>query len=264
MVKIGYICPTYKAKELDSYTRLALSSFFATTPNGVAIVVDDGSSSWSFDYEESLRQVAPGKDIRFKHFSSNGGLTRSWNFGLAEAESSGIDYVIAGNNDIIFTENWYKGMLHALDNGFELVGPVSNAPGITAKKLQQIDYILPEYQNTDNIDQLNSYARQLYSTYLGHVIESSINGFFQLAKLESWVKGKFDSQHFYRPINFYNSKGKKNATPLMTLNEDELQSRWKKLGMRSAICLSSFIFHYRAVTRGDKYKRGNWFRQCQK
>ena len=261
MIRIGYICPTYKAKELNSYTRLALSSFFATTPNGVAIVVDDGSLSWSPTYEHELKSIAPDREIVFKHFKSNGGLTRSWNYGLNFAESADLDYVIAGNNDIIFTDNWYKGMLHALDNGFDMVGPMSNAPGITAKKRQQIDYILPEYQNTDNVDQLNIYARQLYAKYLGQVIESRVNGFFQLASMKAWVKGKFDSQHFYRPVNYYNSKGKKNATPLMTLNEDELQSRWCKLGMRSAICFSSFIFHYRAVTRGDKYKRGKWFRQ---
>ena len=43
-MKIGFICPTYNARALDSYTRVALESFYDTTPGGVAIVVDDASS----------------------------------------------------------------------------------------------------------------------------------------------------------------------------------------------------------------------------
>ncbi len=57
MIRIGFICPTYDAMALDKYTRKSLVSFFETTPNGVAIVVDDGSKSWSKDYEKSLQDL---------------------------------------------------------------------------------------------------------------------------------------------------------------------------------------------------------------
>lgn len=263
MTAIGFICPTYKARELDAYTRISLASFFATTPSAVAIVVDDGSASWNTEYEQSLRQLTnqySDASIKFIHFDKNGGLTRSWNAGLTLAEKLKLDYVIAGNNDIIFTTNWYSGMIHALNNGYHLVGPLSNAPGITAKGAQQIERYISNFKVTDDIDKLNSYAVELYQANYGSVIEKPINGFFQLAAMSSWVAGKYDSVHFYRPLNPYTSKGLRNYTPLMTLNEDELQKRWRTLGMRSAIALSSFIFHYRAVTRGDKYKRGQWYR----
>ena len=82
-----------------------------------------------------------------------------------------------------------------------------------------------------------------------------------MATMNAWRKGKFDAQNYYRPVNTHTSKGKKNPTPLMTLNEDELQSRWTAKGMKSAIALSTFIFHYRAVSRGDKYKMGKWYRK---
>ena len=263
MTAIGFICPTYKAGELDAYTRISLASFFATTPSAVAIVVDDGSVDWNRKYEQSLEQLASqytDAAIKFIHFPNNGGLTRSWNAGLTLAERLKLDYVIAGNNDIIFTTNWYTGMLHALNNGYHLVGPLSNAPGITAKGAQQVERYISNFKLTDDPAKLNSYAIEIYNAHFGSVIKRPINGFFQFAAMSSWVRGKYDDVHFYRPSNLFTSKGYRNSTPLMTLNEDELQKRWLDKNMKSAIVLSSFIFHYRAVTRGDRYKKGNWYR----
>ena len=259
MIRIGFICPTYNAIELDKYTRLALSSFFETTPNGVSIVVDDGSKGWTNDYVQSL--AIYGKHNEFIHFDSSGGLTRSWNAGLQKAFELNLDYVIAGNNDIVFTNKWYEGLLHALTNGFSLAGPLSNAPGTTAEGKQEIDRYTDKFKLTDDRELLNIIAEDVYNKNLGKVINSKVNGFFQIASMESWVKGKYDKQHYYKPYNKFTSKGYINKTPTMTLNEDELQSRWDKKNMKSAISLSSFIFHYRAVSRGDKYKKGKWYRK---
>jgi glycosyltransferase involved in cell wall biosynthesis len=264
MLRIGFVCPIYDAMNFDSYTRLSLESFFATTPNGVALVVDDGSAGWSDNYVKSLKDyvnVYPGTDLHAIHFPKNGGLTRSWNAGLAKADELQLDYAIAGNNDVIFTEKWYEGMVHALANGYSLVGPLSNAPGITAAGKQEINRYVNSYRLTDNIDELNKTAKQLHEQNLGKVIESKVNGFFQMATMAAWRKGKYDAKHYYRPVNTHTAKGRKNPTPLMTLNEDELQSRWAAKGMKSVISLSTFIFHYRAVSRGDKYKMGKWYRK---
>lgn len=264
MLKIGFICPTYDALNFDSYTKLSLESFFTTTPNGVALVVDDGSSGWSDNYVKSLKDCVnryPGCDLHVIHFPKNGGLTRSWNAGLTKADELNLDYAIAGNNDVVFTDKWYEGMIHALANGYSLVGPLSNAPGVTAAGKQEINRYITSYKLTDNKDELNKIAKQLHEKNLGKVIESKVNGFFQMAAMSAWRKGKFDAKNYYRPVNNHTSKGKKNPTPLMTLNEDELQSRWAAKGMKSAIALSTFIFHYRAVSRGDKYKMGKWYRK---
>ncbi|MFN9951835.1 MAG: glycosyltransferase family 2 protein, partial [bacterium] len=105
------------ALNFDSYTKLSIESFFATTPNGVALVVDDGSVGWSDNYVKSLKNCVnsyPGCDLQVIHFPKNGGLTRSWNAGLARADELNLDYAIAGNNDVIFTDKWYEGMIHAL------------------------------------------------------------------------------------------------------------------------------------------------------
>jgi glycosyltransferase involved in cell wall biosynthesis len=265
MLRIGFICPVFDAVNFDNYTRLALRSFFDTTPGGVAIVVDDGSKSWNGQYEASLYEIEDDypkhNNIYFHNFQDNGGLTRSWNKGLSIAQALELDYAIAGNNDIIFTHSWSSGMVHALANGYSMVGPLSNAPGITANGKQEVNKYVTSYELTDNRDLIDQVAAGLYHRNLGKIVESPINGFFQMAKMEAWRKGKFDKQHYYRPVNTYTSKGRLNPTPLMTLNEDELQGRWTRKGMKSAIAISSFIFHYRAVSRGDNYKRGKWYRQ---
>ena len=60
MIRIALICPTYNAIELHRYTVRTLTSFFETTPDGIAIVVDDGSAGFIDGYGESLHLLAQG------------------------------------------------------------------------------------------------------------------------------------------------------------------------------------------------------------
>jgi hypothetical protein len=261
-IRIGFICPTHRALDLHSYTETALRTFFETTPDGVAIVVDDGTPGWSKDYEERLALITREcrGSIRTFHFPRRHGLTRSWNWGLHKCRELGLDYAIAGNNDIIFTPKWYEGMLHALQH-YVMVGPLSNAPGITAKGKQEIGEYYPDYKVTDNAKYLQLVAETIHQNNLGKVVESEVNGFFQMCSMSGWQSNMYSQKEFYRPVNNYTSKGRRNPTPLMTLNEDEWQGRATAKKLKMAIALSSFIFHYRAVTRGDRYKRGQWYRK---
>lgn len=261
-MKIGFVCPTHKALELHSYTAKSLITFLKTTPNGVAVVVDDGSDGFSGEYTRKLKTISPDPSrIVVEGFRKPLGLTRSWNRGLEICADQQLDYAIAGNNDVVFTPRWYEGLVQLASIAFAMVGPLSNAPGVTAKGHQEVSKYVSNYTLTDDPVVLDDYAADLLNRYKGQYTISKVNGFFQFASMQSWIKGKYDSKHFYRPANFFTSTGAKNPTPYTTLNEDELQARWEKLGMKSAICLSSFIFHYRAVTRGDKYKKGQWYRQ---
>ena len=71
----------------------------------------------------------------------------------------------------------------------------------------------------------------------------------------------YDAEHVFKPRNDVNSRGHKNPTPLMTLQEYELQGRWHAAGLRSGVVLSSFVFHYRAVSRGEKkFGKGQTYR----
>ena len=261
---IAFVCPTYDVQRMKRYTEVTLCSFFDTTPDGVAIVVDDGSTDWNDSYEQELLIIAHrySRPIHLIHFEKNGGLTRSWNQGLSKALDLKADYAIAGNNDIVFTPAWYEGLITAADKHKGLVGPLSNAPGTTAKGLQEVKKYIPRYHLSDSPIVLKQQAAYLKSNYAQQQVISEVNGFFQFASMSSWVKGKYSNELFYRASNPYRSNGKRNPTPLMTMNEDELQKRWHKKGMPSVIALDSFIFHYRSVTRGPKYLKGMWYRHA--
>ena len=253
-MKIAYICPVYDALNLNAYTIRALESFFATTKDGIAIVVDDGSADWAKAVPalEQIKMVS-GQQLIMHHYPEWGGLTRSWNKGLEIAEQLQVDYACPSNNDVLFTPGWYTGLVHALSHGYSLVGPLSNAPGHTSPVKASITTYVPDYVLTDSPEYLVSLAARLQAN-AGKIVQTRVNGFFQMAKMQDFISGKFDEEHFYRPINDYSSTKIKNKTPLMTLNEDELQRRWAKLKRKFAVSLSSFIFHYRAVSRGKEHK----------
>ena len=260
--RIGFICPTHKH---DDYTARAIQTFFKYTPDGYCIVVDDASPYWTHATQERLAALLPqprgDRGMLIHRFKKWGGLTRSWNHGLKVARQQGLEYCIAGNNDILFTEGWQHGLIEALDAGYALVGPLSNAPGETSKSgAQEIWRYVKDFRLTDDQRYLDQVAAALRAQYAGMVVGTEVNGFFTMAKTSQWWEGRFDDEHVFCPRNDFNSKGEKNPTPLMTLNEDELQGRWRARGWKFAAVASSFIFHYRAVTRGKKYCKGRWFR----
>jgi glycosyltransferase involved in cell wall biosynthesis len=235
-VKICYICPTYNATELHDYTLRSLHSFFRTTADGCAIVVDDGSAGWSDALCQELlaTPLFSGQEIHLHHFPEWGGLTRSWNKGLELAHGLQVDYVCPSNNDIVFTEEWYAGLLHALEHGYALAGPVSNAPGTTAAGKAEVWRYLDDYQTNDDQAYLDKVSRRLRKRYLGRVEAAPVNGFFQIGKMSTFRAGMYDGEHYYRPVNKFNSRGSKNPTPLMTLNEDELQGRWARIDKKGS------------------------------
>ena len=265
MVKIAFICPTHRESELHAYTASALRTFFDTTANGVGIVVDDASEGWESAHTSHLKGLAAheGQECVVFRYADWGGLTRSWNKGLSIAKDMGCDYAICGNNDVLFPPMWYQGLLHAMESGYSLVGPLSNAPGVTAKKKQEVQRYFPDYKPSDDLAYINMVQKFLLDKFLGDVIDAPVNGFFQMAKMTTWLRGSYSRNFVYRPRNERTSKGYRNPTPLMTLNEDELQGRWRELGFKSGVVPSSFIFHYRAVTRGGRYKKGLWTRKSE-
>lgn len=252
--EVALVLPTYR--QLD-YAQRAIDTFFETTPDGVVFVVDDASPDWHYSW---LRTEWTGR-VSIHRFLRNGGLTRSWNKGISAASRLGAKYAIAGNSDILFSPGWLEPLKKAIDAGFSLVGPVSNAPGNTIGQQQDVRKYYPGYVLSDDARDLATTARRLADANASKVVEAPLNGFFLFAKTEDWCSGAYDEIHAFRPCNELNSKGQPNPTPLMTLNEDELQRRWHKLGRRTGAVCDSFIFHYRAVSRGERFRSPGWFRR---
>lgn len=272
-MRIAAIVPVY---EHFDYAELSVQSFLAHTPDGYAIVIDDASPSWGIGSAfASFNAMATrlAEQVAVVRFAENGGLTRSWNCGLAACrsinevrKSEHIRYAVCTNSDVLFTPGWHLPLTHALERGFALVGPITNAPG--SEKVQDVEryYVSKHrvlYRLTDDPIYLSAVAERLRLGYGDEVRENKINGFCMMAKVSTWWANAFDAQHVFKPRNDFNSKEQRNPTPLMTLNEYELQGRWRKAGLRVGFCPGSMVFHYRAVSRGNRYRQGKWFRRAK-
>lgn len=259
--KLCVIIPTYGAFE---YAVKAIESCFKYTKDVFVVVIDDASPGWPdpkvLPVPLAILSNQHPSATAFVHFDENGGLTRSWNCGLRVSRDCGAEYAVCTNSDVLFTNGWDKALTFWLNNGYAMVGPVSNAPGVTARGAQEVTEFYKNYRLTDDPDYLDNVAAYLQQHHLQSIRETAINGFFLMAHTTAWWSGAFDNEHVFRPSNERTSRGYKNPTPMMTLNEDEIQSRWHKLGRKIGAVPGSFIFHYRSVTRGDRYKKGKWFR----
>lgn len=243
MCRHCFICPTYGHYE---YARAAVESFLEFTPGGAVVVVDDGYPEFHRFWELEWPVVA-------HHFQDQRGVTRSWNLGLVLAREIGAKYTICGNSDILFAPNWHTGPESLLeDSSVGLVGPLSNGPGLT-NRLQNIWDHLPGYKPSDLAQAISRVAAELTCRYDidDHLAADAVNGFFMVGRTARWWEGAYDNEHVFDP------------TPPFALvgSEHELQRRFRACGWRSVVSLRAFIFHYRSVTRGERFKRGMWYRR---
>jgi GT2 family glycosyltransferase len=207
-----------------------------------------------------LKRIYP-EQVQFLLKSVNEGLTPCWNHGLRIARDTKSDYAVCTNSDILFTPGWDIALTAALDNGFSLVGPITNAPG--TEVAQDVSEHVCNYQLTDDADYLAKLAEKIRKAFGSQCFASTLNGFFMMAKTEVWWENAYDDTDVFKPTNEVNSKGQINPTPSMTLSEFEFQRRLHARGGKSGHVPGSFCFHYRSISRGEKYKRGKWYRAAK-
>ena len=254
MPRVLCVIPTHSHFE---FVRRAVESFFEHSGHDDQVwLIDDASPDWQAGEEAHIAPLRQrfGSRLFAVHFPVNGGVIRSWNEGLRMAKSSQAEYVAIANSDVIFSPYWRKGLLRTLED-FQLAGPLTNCPGPVQYSRQRVDGLVPGYTPSDDPWKIRETVEYLHKHYWGCSIEGPINGFFMVARLATWQEGRFDDNNVFNPCNTYNSKGERNPTPLMTLGEDELQRRWREKGWRIGIAQSSFIVHYRAVSRGPAYAK---------
>lgn len=243
---LALIVPTYGQWD---YALKACESFKTHTPVGklLLIVLDDAHPD--YDGYRRFNDQVHDLDVPFymERFEENRGLTRSWNAGLnavSNIRHKPPDYVICGNSDILFTPGWYEPLLFSLQHGYDLVGPVTNAPGRVIK--QNVTRFLKDYQPSDHPFALTNVAKQLaISQHFDCLDQHPINGFFMMAKTATWLDNPFDDFYVFDPGNRMEGAY-------------ELQKRWDSQGKKIGFCPGSFIFHYRSVSRGKAGLRGRF------
>ena len=254
----GALVCGFPAWEGFVYLRKSIESFFRYTPaelNPIAVVIDDASPShrkqnWDYFYDgPSPDRALPRDRICHQRYTENKGLTRGWNKSLYLAREYEAKYAVAGNSDVIFTPGWERSLIHFLEQGVRLVGPVTNAAGWTNRQQQSVRHYFPNYKVSDDKADLAKVAEHLWRNHGTETIRYMlINGFFLMASAEQWFRGAFDQNHVFDPRN------------KMQGNEDELEIRWQRKHWKIGFCPGSFIFHFRAVSRGEQFRHTGWMR----
>lgn len=264
MLEIAVVIPTYGKFE---YAANAIDSLYR---NSIAykpfvILVDDASPEWPetasippVPVNATLGQRSES-EFAVHRFPVNGGLTRSWNYGLKLAASLNKPVTCVTNSDVYFPKGWDLMIPNALKS-YALVGPTTNAPGSNDEQFVSRYSLRYSKLNNSKPEQIQNVQDELHIGQGLRLKETSLNGFCMIANTATWFEGRYDDENVFCPRNDFNSKGQRNPTPLMTLNEYELQKRWRAVGKFAAVCLGSYVFHYRAVSRGDIHKAGDWAR----
>lgn len=245
---IALILPTFG--HLD-YAAKTAQSFRENTKGlpTVIIAVDDASPDVTAE-----SYAAWAKELGIEHayrFEENGGLTRSWNYGLNMARSLGVSHTVAGNSDLIFSPGWDRGVVAALE-ACDMVGPLTNEPGFgTPAQMRKCEDDRPETLAALAESIADDPILQLPSINVGAIktsdavgaacfLQHNLNGFCTIAKTEKWFSGAFDRDNVFNPAPEFK----------MTESEMELQIRWALAGRKLAVAGSSFVYHYRGISRG--------------
>jgi GT2 family glycosyltransferase len=249
----GSVClimPTHN--DLD-YAAKCAKSFLENTRNlaPVVIALDDASDGVT---SESYAEWAKANGIAHAYrFDEAAGMTRSWNYGLNLAHNNGYEYSVCGNADTLFTVGWEVGIVEALET-HDLAGPITNASGWGTPR-QNVAAHVKDYEPDDQTIQCIADAVSelptvtlpgpMYDFHSGGcsvTVPEYLNGFCLVARTKTWFAGAFDRDAVFDPAKI-NSE-----------NEVELETRWAiGLGSRMALVPSSFVFHYRSVSRGDAF-----------
>lgn len=237
----------YALKTVKSLYWAAENSFFDSSNSVDCVVYDDGSPDYSEEREKEL--LAVDRRVSFIRYKDNAGMTRSWNNGLTLARTGKYEFCCLANSDLLFTPGWDLWLRDACKD-YALTGPVSNAAGHTSK-FQDVALYANNYKLSDDWADLSRTADELRVSQLGKVVPARVNGFCMMTRTQLAWKHAFDKYHVFDP-----------SCP-MAGNEDRLQDRWKKAGLDFAVVPTSYVFHYRSVTRGDRYKKGRWMRMAQ-
>ncbi len=228
---LAVIIPTFG--HLDVALK-AVESVYRTVQSPQVLVVDDAGPSDA----ESVEAMQRFPGLEWHRFDHNKGLTRGWNFGLRWARAQGCKYTVCGNSDILFSAGWFQSLAEAIDDGSDLVGPLTNAPGHQAK--QNVRRYIPDYRPSDLPGSIDDVAAELRKKNKRDRLMTKVNGFCMMAKTETWWKHAFDVDNVFNTGSHYR----------MIRNEDEFQARaGKRGGLVASIVLGAFVFHFRGVSR---------------
>jgi glycosyltransferase involved in cell wall biosynthesis len=169
----------------------------------------DGKGYAGFLYWVKYQKQVHGDDaISLADFSVNGGLTRSWNAGLAWAKRHGHDFCCVANSDLIFAPGWDDDVFTVLNREkYALVGPVTNAPGTNEHQYVGRYAVTYDPLKKDDKAHIAAVQNELRMSQRLRTKDTTLNGFCMAAFTHTWWANAYDADHVFRPRNDFNSKG---------------------------------------------------------
>lgn len=158
------------------------------------------------------------------------GLTWSWNIAYRKFKNDGYDCLILSNNDVLFTKESLSNLINATKN-HSLVCPLSTKKGAGHNwKNQAIGLHYP------NLSKLAQTPKELSTVQAGlkntTIKMNKFNG-FMFAMSRKIIQSEFNKDNLFNPAN------------TNIHQEGDLQRRLKE---KPALCLGSFIYHFKGVS----------------
>jgi len=111
-MKLAIVVPCYNQVET---TKKSLESLFRETDNDYSVLlIDDCSTDGTKEYGQLLEKTH--SQVRYIRNAQNYGVNRSWNIGIKAAKALNPEYIFIVNNDLLYTRDWEKPMIQALEN----------------------------------------------------------------------------------------------------------------------------------------------------
>lgn len=206
-----------------------------TIPRGPRVVVYDDAST------EPIEQLCSELKVELKKEDKPRGLTNLWNKAYADFLKSGLKYILITNNDVIFPKGSIEEMIKVFnEQDTVILGPLTNKPGTGVN--QRIGNYLCNV-SLDINDPANTQILQdmlMASMTSKFILTNYINGF-------CFMVGNSVSKYRFNAISLFPPQ------KINIGNEDWLCNQIRKMsghipGVKFVICLTSFVFHYKALT----------------
>jgi len=203
------------------------------------LVVDDSTPE-----KVGIRVFCKKKGIHFLTKPEPRGLTNSWNIAYQFFKTHNYTNCILSNDDVRFPAGFSKGLIAGLSGKFSyaMIGPLTNMPGKEyAQQIRKFTEIEPTPKNFDQIEKIIGEQVKSKSAYEQ---KKFINGFC-LAFSRSMEKFKFSEEFLCDPAR------------VNIGNDTFLSLRIWKQGGKSAVCRTSYVFHWKNVTFRAKGQQRN-------
>lgn len=106
-MKIAFVAVNYNNCWITTNYVSNIKAIHGYGKHDIEIVIVDNASQEN-DYKELKRQIEKETDVRLVHSEQNLGYFGGLNFGIKFLNYKDYDYIIAGNNDLFFSRDFFE------------------------------------------------------------------------------------------------------------------------------------------------------------